>query len=102
MSLSCAQLNLGVNALGPEGAKALAPALAASASMTAIGEGGLNLKYNKLGDEGWGVIFAGVCSSTVSKIASIDASNDGIGPEGAKLMAEALRTSANPSLTKIS
>ena len=71
------------------------------ASMTTIGVGGLNLKRNQLGGEGWGAIVAGVCSSTVSKIASIDASGEGIGPEGAKLMAEALRTSVNGSMTRL-
>ena len=74
----------------------MAAGLAANGSMTAI-----NLKGNQLGDEGWGAIFAGVCSSTVSKIASINASAEGLRPEGAKLMAEALRTSVNASLTRL-
>ena len=79
----------------------MAPAIAVSASITHIGAGGLDLRSNDLGDEGWGAIFAGVCSSKVSKIASIDASNKGIGPKGAKLIAEALRTSVNASLTSV-
>ena len=80
----------------------MAPAIAASASITHIGWGGLNLRNNNLGDEGWGAIFAGVCSSKVSKIASIDASGERISPKGAKLIAEALRTLVNESLTKVS
>jgi len=100
LSLSCAQLDLGYNELGPEGAGALAPAIAVCASITHIGEGGLDLRNNLLGGEGWGAIFAGVCSSEVSKIASINASGEDIGPKGAKLIAEALRTSVNASVTE--
>ena len=86
-----------------EGIIALADALRVSASsLTHIGEGGLDLRNNELGDEGWGAIFAGVCSSEASKVASIDASGNGIGPKGAKLIAEVLCTSVNLSLTKIS
>ena len=95
------QLDLSWNQLGPEGAAALAPAIAVCASITHIGEGGLDLTGNELGDEGWGAIFAGVCSSEASKVASIDASGKGIGPKGAKLIAEALRTSVNSSLTSV-
>ena len=62
--------------------------------------GGIDLRDNSLGDEGWGAIFAGVCSSKASKIASIDASRKGIGPKGAKLIAEALHTSVSASLTE--
>ena len=79
----------------------MAPAIAVCASITHIGEGGLDLRYNKLGDEGWGAIFAGVCSSKVGKIASINASSEHIGPQGAKLIAEALRTSVNASVTSV-
>ena len=76
----------------------IASLIGVNASLTSIGEGGLNLK-NSLGDEGWGAIFAGVCSSKESKISSIDASRQRIGPKGAKLIAEALHTSVNASLT---
>jgi hypothetical protein len=69
--------------------------------MTAIGEGGLNLKHNRLGTEGWGAIFAAVCSSKVCKITSIDASGERLGSEGAELIAEALRTSVNASVTSV-
>ena len=71
------------------------------ASITHIGKGGLDLRNNNLGDEGWGAIFAGVCSSEASKVAHIYASSEGIGPKGAKLIAEALRTSVNSSLTSV-
>ena len=47
ISLSCVQLNLSFNKLRSEGAKALAPALAASASLTK-----LDVQYNRLGEEG--------------------------------------------------
>ena len=96
------ELDLSFNSIGPDGATAVAAMAGVVASRTHIGEGGLDLRNNQLGDEGWGTIFAGVCSSEVSKIASIDASGEGIGPKGAKLIAEALLTSVNPSLTKIS
>ena len=79
----------------------LADALRVHASITHIGEGGLDLRHNQLGDEGWGVLFAGVCSSKASKIASINASRQRIGPEGAKLIAEAVRTWASTSLTQV-
>jgi Ran GTPase-activating protein (RanGAP) involved in mRNA processing and transport len=102
-SPSLTSINLMGNYVGPEGAKALAPALRDSPLMTSIGEGGLNLgaERNYLGAEGWGAIFAAVCSSEVSKITSIDASDERIGSEGAKLIAEALRNSVNASLTSI-
>ena len=50
MSLSCVQLDLSGNNLDPESAKALAPALAASASLTQ-----LNVAYNYLNRGGNGV-----------------------------------------------
>jgi Ran GTPase-activating protein (RanGAP) involved in mRNA processing and transport len=70
-----------------------------SSSLTLIGEGGLDLRGNSLGDEGWGAIIRAVCSSPSSKISSIDASGQGIGSAGAKLIAEALRTCVNGALT---
>ena len=108
------QLNLERNCIGgyydasqnkmictPEGPKAIADALRVSGSLTAIGEGGLDLRGNHVGEEGWATIIEAVCSSTVSKIASIDASNEGIGPKGAKRIAEALKASVNGSLTSV-
>ena len=98
---SITSLNLERNHLGPEGAKALAPAIAANRWLSSIGKGGLDLRGNRLGDEGWGAIIGAVCGSTVSKISSIDASDQGIGVAGGKLIAEALRTSVNRSLSSI-
>ena len=51
ISLSCVQLNLSSNLLFPEGAKALAPGLAASASLTK-----LDIQYNELSEEGEAVL----------------------------------------------
>ena len=94
-------INLRLNNLGSEGAKALAPAIRDSPSVTSVGKDGLNLKNNSLGAEGWGAILTAVCSSAVSKIASIDASGEDIGSKGAKLIAEALRNSVNTSVTSV-
>ena len=55
ISLSCVQLNLSYTELSPEGAKALSPALAASASLTQ-----LDVKYNPLGTEGVTVLRTAV------------------------------------------
>ena len=51
LSLSCAQLDLSYNELGPEGAAALAPAIAVSASMTR-----LDVSRNRLDEEGKAVL----------------------------------------------
>ena len=72
-----------------------------NASITSVGKDGLNLKDNRLGDAGWGAIFAAVCSSEVSKITSIDASGEGIEPEGAKLIGQALLHSVNASVISV-
>ena len=72
-----------------------------TASITSIGKDGLNFKGNRLGNEGWGAIFAAVCSSEASKITSVDASGEKIGPEGAKLIGQALRNSVNTSVTSV-
>ena len=112
--LLCSQLDLSHNDLcgvdyqghgtyDAEGITALAKALRTNASLTSIEKGGLNLNGNRLGDEGWGAIFAGVCSSSVSKIASIDASNEHIGSAGAARIGQALRSSIDASeLTNVS
>ena len=99
---ACApQVDLSDNELGDEGAKALAPAIRDSRSLTSIGKDGIHLKDNQLGDEGWGAIFTGVCSKKDSKISSIDVSNESIGLPGAKLIAEALQKSVAGSLTSV-
>ena len=88
--------SLSHNHLGAKGAAALAPALAANGGLTSI-----KLRDNKLGDNGWGAIFAAICGNKDSKIMSLDASRENIGPAGVKLIAEALRTSVTGSLTKM-
>ncbi len=59
----------------------------------------INLRGNKLGDEGWGAIFAAICGNKDSKIMSLHASSGNIGPAGVQLIAEALRTSVTGALT---
>ena len=44
--------------------------------------------------------FSGICGNTDSKITSVDASEERIGPAGAKLIGEALRSSVNASITQ--
>jgi hypothetical protein len=60
----------------------------------------VKLRDNKLGDEGWGAIFAAICGNKDSKIMSMDANYENIGPAGGKLIAEALRTSVTGALTE--
>ena len=70
--------------------------------MTSVGEGGLNLKDNELGDEGWAAIIEGVTQSKVSKVTAIDCSSESIGPVGARAIGEALRRmSAEVPLTAL-
>jgi len=59
----------------------------------------VKLGGKKLGDEGWGAIFAAICGNKDSKIMSMDACSENIGPAGVKLIAEALHTSVTGSLT---
>jgi hypothetical protein len=59
----------------------------------------VDLRGNKLGDKGWGAIFAAICGNKDSKIMSLDASSENIGSAGVKLIAEALRTSVTGALT---
>ena len=61
----------------------------------------LDLSYNKLGDEGWGAIFAAICGNKDSKIMSTSVFDANIGPAGVKLIAEALRTSVTGALTSL-
>eukprot|EP00900_Chrysochromulina_parva_P017239 jgi/Chrpa1/25516/Chrysochromulina_OHIO_Genome00026415-RA len=77
-----------------EGITAIAYALRVNGGLTSV-----NLKCNQLRDEGWGAIFAAICVNKDSKIMSLDASSETIGPAGVKLIAEALRTSVTGSLT---
>jgi len=82
--------------IGPQGAQYLADLLSVNGALTSVDLGG-----NKLGDEGWGAIFAAICGNKDSKIMSMDASSESIGPAGGKLIAEALRTSVTGALTSV-
>ena len=79
-----------------EGINAIADALRVNGALTSV-----ELKKNKLGDEGWGAIFAAICGNKDSKIMSLNASFENIGPAGVQLIAEALHTSATGGLTSI-
>ena len=87
-------LNFGLNRIGPVGANAVAAMVAVTGGLTSV-----ELRGNRLGDEGWGAIFAAICGNKDSKIMSMDVSDEKIGPAGVKLIAEALRTSVTGSLT---
>jgi hypothetical protein len=86
----------GSNTGGSAGAKHVAKMVRVNGALTSVKLGG-----NKLGDEGWGAIFAAVCGNKDSKIMSMDASWENIGPAGVKLIAEALRTSVTGSMTEV-
>ena len=75
----------------------LAAALGVNGALTSV-----ELRGNMLGDKGWGAIFAAICGNKDSKIMSMDASSESIGPAGVKLIAEVLRTSVTGSLTELS
>ena len=94
-------LNFSKKGLGVASATVIACLIPVSASLTSVGEDGLNLKHNDLGDKGWGAIFAAVCGSRESKITSIDAGGEGIGAEGAKVIGRALQSSVSASLTQV-
>ncbi|KOO34136.1 protein nlrc3 [Chrysochromulina tobinii] len=81
---------------GSAGAKHVANMLGVNGSLTSV-----KLRGNTLGDEGWGAIFAAICGNKDSKIMSMDASDENIGPIGVKLIAESLRTSVTGALTSI-
>ena len=88
----CAQIDLRRNEIGAEGAKLLADALRVNASITSIGEGGLDLCGNGIGGAGCAAIIAAVCSNKESKVHSIDFPSYGIGPDDAKVIGEALHS----------
>jgi Ran GTPase-activating protein (RanGAP) involved in mRNA processing and transport len=85
--------------ISPAGVKLIAEALRTSVTgaLTSVG-----LRGNKLGDKGWGAIFAAICGNKDSKILFLEVSCEDIGPAGGKLIAEALRTSVTGALTKLS
>ena len=82
------------NDLGPTGAAALAPGLAASASLTKC-----ELCGNNLGVEGWTIIFNALRDCPTSKIAEWGLPGEALGPAIAKPLAEYLLVTAH--LTKL-
>ena len=79
-----------------DGITAITDALRVNGALTSI-----KLWGNQLGDKGWGAIFAAICGNKDSKIMSLHAASENIGPAGGKLIAEALRTSVTGGLTSI-
>ena len=99
---NCTSLDLRQNDMRTKEAEVLAASLSGNDSITSIGEGGLDLRGNSIGGAGCAAIIAAVCSNKDSKIHSIDFSGGwGIGPEDAKVIGEALRTSATGSVTEV-
>eukprot|EP00900_Chrysochromulina_parva_P003387 jgi/Chrpa1/13049/Chrysochromulina_OHIO_Genome00024578-RA len=86
----------GSNIGGSAGSKHMTKMLGVNGALTSVG-----LRGNELGDEGWGAIFAAICGNEDSKIMSMDARYEKIGPVGVKLIAEALRTSVTGALTSV-
>ena len=74
--------SLRYNRLGPAGAVALAPAIAANGGLTA-----LNLSSNSLKDEGVNAVCKAIQSNKETKLASLNFSSNGIGPVGANAVA---------------
>ena len=87
-------LDLSGKNLGVASAVVIASLISVNGTLTSV-----KLRLNKLGDEGWGAIFAAICGNKDSKIMSLDAASENISPAGVKLIAEALRTSVTGSLT---
>ena len=88
------QLDLRFNELGPDGATALAPAIAVCASLTEC-----KLRKNNLGVEGWAIIFNALRDSPNSKITTWNLSLEELGPKIAKPLAEYI--SVTGSLTSV-
>ena len=89
---SLTSLNLGGNGIGAEGAKALATALKTNTSLTS-----LNLRGNRIGDDVANALAAALKTNT--SLTSLNLVNNGIGDDGANALAIALET--NTSLTSL-
>ena len=82
------------NRLGAEGAAALAPALAANGSLTA-----LDLSANKLKDKGVSAVCKAIQSNKETKLATLNFRSNEIGPVGANALAAMVVVTG--SLTKM-
>jgi hypothetical protein len=89
-------LDLSGKKLGVASFVVIASLISVNGALTSI-----ELRGNKLGDKGWGAIFAAICGNKESKIMSLNASSENIGPAGVKLITEALRTSVAGALTEV-
>ena len=89
-------LDLSGKNLGVASAVVIASLISVNGTLTSV-----KLRLNKLGEEGWGAIFAAICGNKDSKIMSIDAYFENIGPAGVELIAAALRTSVTGALTRV-
>ena len=58
-----------------------------------------SLRKNKLGDKGWTALFKALCENKGDKIESWDLSDEGVGPETAKALAEYI--SVSPALKSV-
>ena len=87
--------SLSRNTLGAEGAEALAPALAAYGSLTA-----LDLYFNNLNNEGVSAVCEAIQSNKETKLASLNFGQNNIGPVGANAVATMVAVTG--SLTKMS
>jgi hypothetical protein len=82
-------LDLRVNSIGSDGAKALAEALKTNSALTT-----LDLRANSIGDDGAKALAEAL--KTNSTLTTLDLWENSIGDDGAKALAEALKT--NPAL----
>lgn len=90
----CGINNLGNGTYTAEGITAIADALKVTTSLTKC-----DLRDNRLGFEGWTIIFNALRGSPTSKITTWDLSHERLGPEVAKPLAECISVSA--SLTRL-
>ena len=91
------QVDLSDNYLGPQGAKAIASGIRDNGSMTEC-----VLRQNHLGVEGWGTIFNTLRDCSSSKITTWNLSNEGLGPEIAKPLAEYLSVASSVTMLNLS